>query len=106
MLLLSKINFIGLLVHRVIAEELTTQYDDLGLKCERDAFDTLFDHAPDKLQVVNFIFHIEVSKSQDPYISNFLHNISHCVIESENLVYGTMNRNFLIIWRNFQIPKK
>jgi len=42
----------GLLVHRVIAEELTTQYDDLGLKCERDAFDTLFDHAPDKLQVV------------------------------------------------------
>merc|ERR1712165_325266 len=42
----------GLLVHRVIAEELTSQYDDLGLKCERDAFDTLFDHAPDKLQVV------------------------------------------------------
>ena len=50
-----KFNFIGLLVHRVIAEELTTQYDDLGLKCERDAFDTLFDHAPDKLQVVNFM---------------------------------------------------
>ena len=77
MLLLSKINFIGLLVHRVIAEELTSQYDDLGLKCERDAFDTLFDHAPDKLQVVNFIFHIEVSKSQDRYISNFLHNFLH-----------------------------
>lgn len=42
----------GILVHRVIAEQLTTEYDDLGLKCERDAFDTLFDHAPDKLQVV------------------------------------------------------
>jgi len=42
----------GGLVHRVIAEQLTTEYDDLGLKCERDAFDTLFDHAPDKLQVV------------------------------------------------------
>ena len=69
-------NFIGLLVHRVIAEELTTQYDDLGLKCERDAFDTLFDHAPDKLQVVNFIFHIEVSKAQDRYSSNILHNFS------------------------------
>lgn len=41
----------GLLQHRVIAEELTTCYDDLGLKQERDAFDTLFDHAPDKLQV-------------------------------------------------------
>jgi len=42
----------GRLQHRVIAEELTAQYDDLGLKQERDAFDTLFDHAPDKLQVV------------------------------------------------------
>ena len=41
----------GGLVHRVIAEQLTAEYDDLGLKCERDAFDTLFDHAPDKLQV-------------------------------------------------------
>ena len=40
----------GRLQHRVIAEELTAQYDDLGLKQERDAFDTLFDHAPDKLQ--------------------------------------------------------
>jgi len=42
----------GILQHRVIAEQLTTAYDDLGLKCERDAFDTLFDHAPDKLEVV------------------------------------------------------
>ena len=33
-------------------EELTSTYDDLGLKGERDAFDTLLDHAPDKLQVV------------------------------------------------------
>ena len=41
----------GGLLHRVIAEQLTAEYDDLGLKCERDAFDTLFDHAPDKLQV-------------------------------------------------------
>ncbi len=39
-------------MHRVIAEELTSTYDDLGLKCERDAFDTLFDHAPEKLEVV------------------------------------------------------
>ena len=34
-----------------MAEEITSTYDDLGLRCERDAFDTLFDHAPDKLQV-------------------------------------------------------
>jgi len=42
----------GVLTHRVIQEELTSFYDDLGMRCERDAFDTLFDHAPDKLQVV------------------------------------------------------
>ena len=34
------------------------------------------------------------------------HRKRHCIIESENLVYGTTNRNFLIIWRNLQIPKK
>lgn len=32
--------------------QLTSHYDDLGMRCERDAFDTLFDHAPEKLQVV------------------------------------------------------
>ena len=42
----------GVLSHRIITEEITTTYDDLGLRCERDAFDTLFDHAPDKLQVI------------------------------------------------------
>jgi|ERR1712179_32737 len=42
----------GQLNHRIVNEELTGTYDDLGLRCERDAFDTLFDHAPDKLQVV------------------------------------------------------
>ncbi|KAK4025028.1 beta-parvin [Daphnia magna] len=42
----------GVLSHRIVAEEITSTYDDLGVRCERDAFDTLFDHAPDKLQVV------------------------------------------------------
>lgn len=42
----------GVLHPRTVPEELTSTYDDLGLRCERDAFDTLFDHAPDKLQVV------------------------------------------------------
>ena len=36
----------------MIAEELTSYYDEVGMRCERDAFDTLFDHAPDKLQVL------------------------------------------------------
>ncbi|XP_067145096.1 beta-parvin isoform X2 [Centruroides vittatus] len=42
----------GILHTRTVAEELTSTYDDLGMRVERDAFDTLFDHAPDKLQVV------------------------------------------------------
>ena len=41
----------------MIAEELTSFYDDVGMRCERDAFDTLFDHAPDKLQVNNSIIY-------------------------------------------------
>ncbi|GBP11187.1 Beta-parvin [Eumeta japonica] len=40
------------LSQRTFNEDITTTYDDLGMKCERDAFDALFDHAPDKLQVV------------------------------------------------------
>lgn len=42
----------GMLNSRRVQEELTSTYDDLGVRCERDAFDTLFDHAPDKLQVM------------------------------------------------------
>ncbi|KAK6626947.1 hypothetical protein RUM43_003222 [Polyplax serrata] len=42
----------GVLSHRTVHEELTATYDDLGMRCERDAFDTLFDQAPDKLEVV------------------------------------------------------
>lgn len=42
----------GVLQTRTIPEEMTATYDDLGLRFQRDAFDTLFDHAPDKLQVV------------------------------------------------------
>ncbi|XP_035222601.1 beta-parvin-like [Stegodyphus dumicola] len=42
----------GMLHTRTVAEELTSTYDDLGMRVERDAFDTLFDHAPEKLQVV------------------------------------------------------
>ncbi|CAG2112621.1 unnamed protein product [Medioppia subpectinata] len=36
-----------------VTEQLTGSYDELGMRVEpRDAFDTLFDHAPDKLQIV------------------------------------------------------
>lgn len=60
----------GVLSHRIVAEEITSTYDDLGLRCERDAFDTLFDHAPDKLQVVSFFL---VS------LSTILFTHFHCV---------------------------
>jgi hypothetical protein len=46
----------GSLSHRTVLEEITSTYDDLGMRCERDAFDTLFDHAPDKLQVVKKVW--------------------------------------------------
>lgn len=42
----------GQLSHRVVEEEMTSTYNDLGLRYERDAFDTLLDHAPEKLNVV------------------------------------------------------
>lgn len=42
----------GQLTHRIVREEITATYDDLGMRCERDAFDTLFDHAHEKLAVV------------------------------------------------------
>ncbi|RWS17385.1 beta-parvin-like protein [Dinothrombium tinctorium] len=43
----------GHLHTRMVSEQLTGSYDELGMRIEpRDAFDTLFDHAPDKLQIV------------------------------------------------------
>lgn len=37
---------------RLYQEQLTSQYDDVGMRCERDAFDALFDCDPAKLTVV------------------------------------------------------
>ena len=36
----------------IVTEQLTTKQTELAPKGERDAFDTLFDHGPDKLQHV------------------------------------------------------
>lgn len=46
----------GVLKNRTVIEEITSRYDDLGMRCERDAFDTLFDHAPEKLEVVKKVY--------------------------------------------------
>ncbi|GAB6028637.1 hypothetical protein CHUAL_004469 [Chamberlinius hualienensis] len=58
----------GILQTRTVQEELTATYDDLGLRCERDAFDTLFDHAPDKLLVVK--------KSLVTFVNKYLNKIN------------------------------
>ncbi|KAL3883026.1 hypothetical protein ACJMK2_029325, partial [Sinanodonta woodiana] len=42
----------GVLQPRRVAEEITGTNEDVGGRFERDAFDTLFDHAPDKLNLV------------------------------------------------------
>jgi parvin len=42
----------GKLTSEKFDEQITSQYEDVGMRCERDAFDTLFDHAPEKLAVV------------------------------------------------------
>ncbi|XP_063986524.1 beta-parvin isoform X2 [Diachasmimorpha longicaudata] len=42
----------GQLIHRTVREDITSTYDDLGMRCERDAFDTLFDSEHDKLAIV------------------------------------------------------
>uniref|UniRef100_A0A1A9X0A7 Calponin-homology (CH) domain-containing protein n=1 Tax=Glossina brevipalpis TaxID=37001 RepID=A0A1A9X0A7_9MUSC len=42
----------GVLNAQKFQEQVTSEYDDVGMRCEKDAFDTLFDCAPDKLTVV------------------------------------------------------
>lgn len=42
----------GMLNAQKYQEQLTSQYDDVGMRCERDAFDALFDCDPAKLAVV------------------------------------------------------
>ena len=35
-------------------------------------------------------------------LKTYMYYIFHCLIVSENLLYGTMNRNFPIIWRDWR----
>ncbi|GJQ83715.1 hypothetical protein Trydic_g20594 [Trypoxylus dichotomus] len=73
-IVVQKIN--GQLLPRTINEAVTSAYDDIGMKCERDAFDTLFDHAPDKLQVVK--------KSMVTFVNKHLNKINLEVTELES----------------------
>lgn len=42
----------GILNAQKFQEQITSEYEEVGMRCEKDAFDTLFDCAPDKLIVV------------------------------------------------------
>lgn len=66
----------GRLIHKTVRESLTKSYDDVGMRCERDAFDTLFDHAPDKLQVVK--------KSLVTFVNKHLNKMNFEVTEIES----------------------
>ncbi|XP_056633977.1 beta-parvin isoform X2 [Diorhabda sublineata] len=66
----------GRLIHKTVRESLTKAYDDVGMRCERDAFDTLFDHAPDKLQVVK--------KSLVTFVNKHLNKMNFEVTEIES----------------------
>ncbi|CAG9861817.1 unnamed protein product [Phyllotreta striolata] len=66
----------GKLFHKTVRESLTKAYDDVGMRCERDAFDTLFDHAPDKLQVVK--------KSLVTFVNKHLNKMNFEVTEIES----------------------
>uniref|UniRef100_A0A2K5WDX3 Parvin beta n=1 Tax=Macaca fascicularis TaxID=9541 RepID=A0A2K5WDX3_MACFA len=65
----------GLLHSSHISEELTTTTDSLCMSSERDAFDTLFDHAPDKLSVVK--------KSLITFVNKHLNKLNLEVTELE-----------------------
>ena len=54
---------------------LAGSYDDVGMRCERDAFDTLFDHAPDKLMVVKKSLVTFVNKHLNKVIHSYFTNI-------------------------------
>nr|XP_022920144.1 beta-parvin [Onthophagus taurus] len=65
----------GQLNYRTAHEHVTSAYDDVGMRCERDAFDTLFDHAPEKLQVVK--------KSMVTFVNKHLNKINLEVTDLE-----------------------
>lgn len=65
----------GQLAHQKVREILTTSYDDVGMRCERDAFDALFDHAPEKLQIVK--------KSLVTFVNKHLNKMNFEVTELE-----------------------
>lgn len=64
----------GKLTAEKYEEPITSQYDIYkGMHCERDAFDTLFDHAPEKLAVVK--------KSLVTFVNKHLNKLNFEVVD-------------------------
>ncbi|XP_063479064.1 beta-parvin isoform X1 [Symphalangus syndactylus] len=72
----------GLLHSSHISEELTTTTEMMTGRFERDAFDTLFDHAPDKLSVVK--------KSLITFVNKHLNKLNLEVTELETQVCAAL----------------
>ncbi|XP_044749711.1 beta-parvin [Coccinella septempunctata] len=96
----------GQLTHRVVREVITSEYSDVGMRCERDAFDTLFDHAPDKLQVVK--------KSMVTFVNKHLNKLNLEVTEIESqfhdgvyliMLMGLLEGFFVPLYSFFPTPK-
>lgn len=87
----------GQLSHRVVHEVITTAYDDVGMRCERDAFDALFDHATDKLQVVK--------KSMVTFVNKHLNKINLEVTELETQFHDGVYLTLLMgLLEGFFVP--
>lgn len=87
----------GQLIHRTVRENLTAAYDDVGMRCERDAFDTLFDHAPEKLQVVK--------KSLVTFVNKHLNKINLEVTELESQFHDGVYLTLLMgLLEGFFVP--
>ncbi|XP_051756790.1 parvin, alpha b isoform X1 [Ctenopharyngodon idella] len=96
----------GILQSRQIQEEITGNVEALFGRYERDAFDTLFDHAPDKLNVVK--------KTLITFVNKHLNKLNLEVSELETqfadgvylvLLMGLLEGYFVPLYNFFLIPE-
>ncbi|XP_043418789.1 beta-parvin isoform X3 [Prionailurus bengalensis] len=87
----------GLLHSSHITEELTTTTEMMMGRFERDAFDTLFDHAPDKLSVVK--------KSLITFVNKHLNKLNLEVTELETQVHNVAFAFELMLDGGLKTPK-
>ncbi|XP_068418182.1 beta-parvin isoform X2 [Eschrichtius robustus] len=87
----------GLLHSNHVTEELTTTTEMMMGRFERDAFDTLFDHAPDKLSVVK--------KSLITFVNKHLNKLNLEVTELETQVHNVSFAFELMLDGGLKKPK-